>query len=193
MRLSIRPYRAQHLRSQGRRAAAATARGAGDNCELLLKLCRANQPGQATLASHNFSRSLSAAPPPRLPLPTSQESRFTTNNDRNTSNSSVLSRTAQIARHLSSSSSKGTKIDPTQGYQFHRPPSMASPYGVRRIAPANTLEHRVFLEKDGVPISPFHDIPLYANQDQTVLNMIVEIPRWTNAKMEVSRASSDTP
>lgn len=31
-----------------------------------------------------------------------------------------------------------------------------------------------------------HDIPLYADNTGSVLNMVVEIPRWTNAKMEVS-------
>lgn len=72
---------------------------------------------------------------------------------------------------------------------------MASEYSVRKVAPQHTLEHRVYVEKDGVPVSPFHDIPLYANQEQTILNMIVEIPRWTNAKLEVrsiliSRAKS---
>ena len=61
-----------------------------------------------------------------------------------------------------------------------------SAYTARRLGSPNTLEHRVYLEKDGMPISPFHDIPLYANDQQTILNMIVEIPRWTNAKMEVS-------
>jgi len=34
-------------------------------------------------------------------------------------------------------------------------------------------------------VSPFHDVPLFANSDKTVFNMVVEIPRWTNAKMEV--------
>jgi len=34
-------------------------------------------------------------------------------------------------------------------------------------------------------ISPFHDIPLYADDEKTVFNMVVEVPRWTNAKMEV--------
>jgi inorganic pyrophosphatase len=58
-------------------------------------------------------------------------------------------------------------------------------YGIRKIAQPHTLEHRVYVEKDGVPISPFHDIPLYANEQQTILNMVVEIPRWTNAKQEV--------
>ena len=63
---------------------------------------------------------------------------------------------------------------------------MASKYSVRRIGAPNTLEHRIYIEKDGIPISAFHDVPLYANEQQTILNMIVEIPRWTNAKMEVS-------
>ena len=58
-------------------------------------------------------------------------------------------------------------------------------YGVRKVGTPNTPDFRMFLEKDGVPVSPFHDIPLYANDQQTILNMIVEIPRWTNAKMEV--------
>lgn len=63
--------------------------------------------------------------------------------------------------------------------------ALSSGYNVRKNGAANTLEHRIYIEKDGFPISPFHDIPLYANDQQTVLNMIVEIPRWTNAKMEV--------
>lgn len=58
-------------------------------------------------------------------------------------------------------------------------------YTARKIGAANTLEHRVFIEKDGQLVSPWHDIPLYANEQQTVLNMVVEVPRWTNAKMEV--------
>ncbi|KAI1415697.1 inorganic pyrophosphatase [Hypoxylon sp. FL1857] len=64
---------------------------------------------------------------------------------------------------------------------------MASSYGVRKVAAPNTLEHRVYIEKDGVPVSPFHDVPLFANPEQTILNMIVEIPRWTNAKLEISK------
>jgi hypothetical protein len=58
-------------------------------------------------------------------------------------------------------------------------------YTTRKVAAANTLEHRVYIEKDGKPISAWHDIPLYANEQQTILNMVVEVPRWTNAKMEV--------
>ncbi len=42
-----------------------------------------------------------------------------------------------------------------------------------------------FVEKGGEYVSPFHDIPLYANAEKTVCNMIMEVPRWSNAKMEV--------
>lgn len=65
-------------------------------------------------------------------------------------------------------------------------------YTARKVAAANTLEHRVFIEKDGQPISAWHDIPLYANEQQTILNMVVEVPRWTNAKMEVRAPPIDT-
>lgn len=85
-------------------------------------------------------------------------------------------RTAQIVRHLSGSQTPANDNDNTG--------TMA--YTIRKVAAPHTLEHRVYIEKDGVPLSPFHDIPLYANAEQTVLNMIVEIPRWTNAKLEVS-------
>ncbi|KAE8321740.1 inorganic pyrophosphatase [Aspergillus sergii] len=87
--------------------------------------------------------------------------------------SSVTTRAALISRHFSSSATP--------------PQSPTMSYTVRKIGQANTLEHRVYIEKDGQPVSPFHDIPLYANEEQTILNMVVEIPRWTNAKQEISK------
>ncbi|NWR90306.1 IPYR2 pyrophosphatase, partial [Furnarius figulus] len=54
---------------------------------------------------------------------------------------------------------------------------------------------------DGKYISPFHDIPLFASSkedkeipakrskmtgSEVLFNMIVEVPRWTNAKMEIA-------
>ncbi|KAL7937780.1 inorganic pyrophosphatase [Trichoderma chlorosporum] len=86
-------------------------------------------------------------------------------------------RTAQIARHLEKSSDSSSSS----------PTATMSGFTVRKVAAQNTLEHRVYIEKDGVPVSPFHDIPLYANQEQTILNMVVEIPRWTNGKLEISK------
>lgn len=64
-------------------------------------------------------------------------------------------------------------------------PNAPSQYAVRKNGTANNPDYRIYIEKDGTVVSPFHDIPLYANEQQTVLNMVVEIPRWTNAKMEV--------
>lgn len=55
------------------------------------------------------------------------------------------------------------------------------------------LEHRVYIEQNGQVVSPFHDIPLFADQSNGILNMIVEVPRWTNAKMEISKEESFNP
>ncbi|KKA25577.1 Inorganic diphosphatase [Rasamsonia emersonii CBS 393.64] len=90
---------------------------------------------------------------------------------------STTERAALLSRHFSSTA-------PTPS--SHTNPSTMS-YSVRKVGQPNTLDFRAFIEKDGVPISPFHDIPLYANEQKTILNMIVEIPRWTNAKVEISK------
>lgn len=67
-------------------------------------------------------------------------------------------------------------------YTYNKTPSEYTP---RTVGQPYTLEYRCYIEKNGQPVSPFHDIPLYANEQQTILNMIVEIPRWSNAKQEV--------
>ncbi|KAJ3008982.1 Inorganic pyrophosphatase [Thoreauomyces humboldtii] len=67
-------------------------------------------------------------------------------------------------------------------------------YKTRAVGAANTLEYRVFVEdKAGKVVSPFHDIPLYANEEKTILNMIVEVPRWSNAKLEISKDEPFNP
>jgi hypothetical protein len=114
--------------------------------------------GRFTLASQNFPTNSIFNQNPTSPT--------IANN-----NVKISSRSAQIARHFS-----GTSFDAE---------NMASKFTVRKVGAPNTLEHRVYIEKDGVAISPFHDIPLFADSQQTLLNMVVEIPRWTNAKMEV--------
>lgn len=86
-------------------------------------------------------------------------------------------RVDQLAAHFTSSSSHNY---PSNTKATTKDKTMASNYTVRKIGAPNTLEHRIYIEKDGVPVSPFHDIPLYANEQQTILNMVVEIPRWTN-------------
>lgn len=39
---------------------------------------------------------------------------------------------------------------------------------VTKLTLLHTTEYRVFTEKDGKVVSPFHDIPLFANEDRTV-------------------------
>ncbi|XP_009324246.1 PREDICTED: inorganic pyrophosphatase [Pygoscelis adeliae] len=44
----------------------------------------------------------------------------------------------------------------------------------------------IYEDAAGRYISPFHDIPIYADAGKNVFNMVVEVPRWTNAKMEIA-------
>jgi inorganic pyrophosphatase len=59
----------------------------------------------------------------------------------------------------------------------------------RVIGAPNSLEYRVYIENAVTQkvVSPFHDIPLFANAEKNVFNMVVEIPRWTNSKLEISK------
>ncbi|CAK9290230.1 unnamed protein product [Gordionus sp. m RMFG-2023] len=55
--------------------------------------------------------------------------------------------------------------------------------------PTGTLystNYRLFFKNENGYISPLHDIPLYADKTRNIFNMIIEIPRWTNAKFEIS-------
>lgn len=60
---------------------------------------------------------------------------------------------------------------------------------------AGTPEYRMFFKnQDGKIVSPFHDIPLIAAEGKhTLYNMVVEIPRWTNAKMEIATKEPFNP
>ncbi|KAI8356636.1 inorganic pyrophosphatase [Choanephora cucurbitarum] len=63
----------------------------------------------------------------------------------------------------------------------------------RIIGAPNTSNYTVYFEKNDHVISAFHDIPLFANKEKTVYNMIVEIPRWTNAKNEINKETPLNP
>lgn len=66
---------------------------------------------------------------------------------------------------------------------------------VSKGAPASA-DYRLFIKNhDGNIISPFHDIPLIASNDKglTLYNMVVEIPRWTQAKMEIATKEPHNP
>ncbi|KAH8319914.1 hypothetical protein KR074_009424 [Drosophila pseudoananassae] len=68
----------------------------------------------------------------------------------------------------------------------HRLPTMTQYETVEKGAKNSPSYSLYFKNKCGNVISPMHDIPLYANEEKTIYNMVVEVPRWTNAKMEIS-------
>uniref|UniRef100_A0A0K2U319 Inorganic pyrophosphatase n=1 Tax=Lepeophtheirus salmonis TaxID=72036 RepID=A0A0K2U319_LEPSM len=51
----------------------------------------------------------------------------------------------------------------------------------------NTLDYRVYLQNNqGKFISPFHDVPMIHDPSKNIFNAVIEVPKWTNAKMEIS-------
>lgn len=127
--------------------------------------------------------------------------------------SPVLRRLAQTARHLSyqhtptmsrrnvfSSSLLPHCSHLTQQNTPHAlwalpTPSVRICTGLCPTIKTNRLstEHRVYIQQNGSVVSPFHDIPLFADQSRGILNMVVEVPRWTNAKMEISKEEPFNP
>uniref|UniRef100_A0A8C3N2K9 inorganic diphosphatase n=1 Tax=Geospiza parvula TaxID=87175 RepID=A0A8C3N2K9_GEOPR len=77
-----------------------------------------------------------------------------------------------------------------------------SRYSTEQRGRPNSPDYRLYFKNaDGKYISPFHDIPLFAGPkedkeipakrskttgSEVLFNMVVEVPRWTNAKMEIA-------
>lgn len=74
-------------------------------------------------------------------------------------------------------------------------------YQTEQRGSPNSPDYRIYFKtSDGKYISPFHDIPLIAESEQdgdvpakkpkseskVLYNMVVEVPRWSNAKMEIA-------
>lgn len=59
----------------------------------------------------------------------------------------------------------------------------------------NTLNYRVFIKNSETNqfVSPFHDIPLHNNKETQIFNAVIEIPRWSNAKMEINKKEKLNP
>jgi nucleosome-remodeling factor subunit len=71
----------------------------------------------------------------------------------------------------------------------------ASNYSIVERGQLNTLNYRVYFKNDQTNsiVSPFHDIPLVSNKQDNLFNVVVEIPRWSNAKMEISKKDKLNP
>uniref|UniRef100_A0AAF5RUW0 inorganic diphosphatase n=3 Tax=Wuchereria bancrofti TaxID=6293 RepID=A0AAF5RUW0_WUCBA len=67
-------------------------------------------------------------------------------------------------------------------------------YTIEEFGSLYGLDYRIyFKDQNGSHISPWHDIPLFVDKSKKIYNMVIEIPRWTNAKMEMSTKESMTP
>jgi inorganic pyrophosphatase len=70
-------------------------------------------------------------------------------------------------------------------------------YEVVERGQLHTLNYRCYFRdvQTKTIVSPFHDIPLVneqyssvnGNQKETIYNMVVEVPRWTTAKLEINK------
>ncbi|XP_025195679.1 inorganic pyrophosphatase [Melanaphis sacchari] len=66
-------------------------------------------------------------------------------------------------------------------------------YQIEERGSPNTIDYKLYIKNENGIVSPFHDIPLLADNTGKVFNMVVEIPRWTNAKMEINTKSCLNP
>lgn len=119
--------------------------------------------------------------------------------------SSNFSAVKKTVTKPSTMSTTPKKPDPNTGSQGAAPVSKAPEssdnanprYQVVQRGQLHTLNYRCYFQDTQTKtiVSPFHDIPLVneeysssnANQGDLVYNMVVEVPRWTNAKMEINK------
>ncbi|PIA13909.1 inorganic pyrophosphatase [Coemansia reversa NRRL 1564] len=60
--------------------------------------------------------------------------------------------------------------------------------------PVGAPAHRLYFSRNESPISPWHDIPLAATDGNPgEYNMVCEIPRWSNAKLEIDTKAPLNP
>lgn len=74
-------------------------------------------------------------------------------------------------------------------------PRKMSNYTAIERGQLNSTDYRVFIKNTQTNelVSPLHDIPLFKDESQKLFNMVVEIPRWSNAKMEINKKERLNP
>jgi inorganic pyrophosphatase len=60
-------------------------------------------------------------------------------------------------------------------------------YSTLRTGKKYTSTFKVYVTADSTVISPFHDIPLYSENQKAIVNVVNEIPRFENAKFEITK------
>ncbi|RAH41196.1 inorganic pyrophosphatase, partial [Aspergillus brunneoviolaceus CBS 621.78] len=70
---------------------------------------------------------------------------------------------------------------------------MTSDITIEDTSDANPGLTCLYFQRNGQRISPWHDLPSWADREAKILNMVVEIPRRTNAKMETTKEVAHNP
>jgi len=66
-------------------------------------------------------------------------------------------------------------------------------YTTKDVSTPGTLDYKVYFFQDGKHISPFHDIPLWADKEKKIGNFVLEIPKGTQPKLEISKLDYFNP
>lgn len=77
--------------------------------------------------------------------------------------------------------------------RIHTSVRVCASYTAVNKGETNTEAFRVYFEENGKTVSPWHDIPLYADSSKKTVNFICEIPKETDAKMEVATDEASNP
>lgn len=126
----------------------------------------------AVLASYIYIILLSSTPPPMI----SSRSSFLKMVNYSTSNAQKRLQMLSLHLHTSSVGQTSASSLPTSAYLLKSGSKYTPEYKVYYVDPRT--------RKFG---SYFHDVPLNLNKQAKTVSMVVEIPRWSNAKMEISK------
>lgn len=82
----------------------------------------------------------------------------------------------------------------SRNVQMHHAVNDNSSYVSEAKGAAATKEFRLFYSADGKPVSPWHDVPVYPDpSNKQVVNFVNEIPKGTQAKMEIATDEEMSP
>ncbi|PXF45408.1 Soluble inorganic pyrophosphatase 1, chloroplastic [Gracilariopsis chorda] len=84
---------------------------------------------------------------------------------------------------------------PRVSIRMHHASTSVLPVRTESVGESNTKGYRLFFRSaDESQVSPWHDIPLYPDpSDKSVVHFVNEIPRGTQAKMEIATDETSTP
>ncbi|EQB60216.1 inorganic pyrophosphatase [Vairimorpha apis BRL 01] len=70
---------------------------------------------------------------------------------------------------------------------------MSNTYSTHTIGSKYTFDYKVYILENKKIVSPFHSINLYQHEDTSIVTVVNEIPRFENAKFEISKDISLNP